>query len=65
VTRLLHLSYPTAILRFHVVYFVFSDEAVATALYADIHALDYAVLTSSKQTSPISGEVLLSFIQHC
>jgi hypothetical protein len=46
-----------------------SDEALATALYADIHALDYAALTSSMQTtlfkSPINGTFLLSFIQHC
>jgi hypothetical protein len=61
------LSY--CILHLHVVYSVFSDEALATALYADIHALDYAVLTSSKQTtvfkSAINGIFLLSFIQHC
>jgi hypothetical protein len=48
---------------------VFSDDALATALYVDIHALDYAVLTSSMQTtvlkSPINGKFLLSFIQHC
>jgi hypothetical protein len=37
------LSYPTAILHLHLVYSVFSDEALATALYADIHVLDYAV----------------------
>jgi hypothetical protein len=39
------------------------------ALYADIHALDYAVLTSSMKTtvfkSPINGTFLLSFTQHC
>jgi hypothetical protein len=44
-------------------------EALATAFYADIHALDYAVLISSMQTtvlkSPIYGTFLLSFIQHC
>jgi hypothetical protein len=45
------------------VYSVFIDEALATDLYADIHALDYAVLTSSMQTtvfkSPINGTFLL------
>jgi hypothetical protein len=53
----------------HVVYSVFSDEALTTVLYADIHDLDYAVLTSSMQTTifktPINGTLLLSFIQHC
>jgi hypothetical protein len=63
------MSYPTAILHFHVVYSVFSDEALATVLYADIHALDYAVLTSSVQNTvfkyPVNGTFLLSFVQHC
>jgi hypothetical protein len=69
VTRLLQpvLSYCHP--SFHVVYSVFSDEALATALYANIHALDYAVLTSSMQTtvlkSPINGTFLPSFIEHC
>jgi hypothetical protein len=43
-------------------------ESLATAFYADIHALDYAVSTSSMQTtlfkSPINGTFLLSFIKH-
>jgi hypothetical protein len=60
---------PTAILHLHVVYSVFSDKALAAALYTDIHAPDYAVLTSSMQTtvfkSPINGTFLLSFVQHC